>query len=351
MSEKNKIGRRVFMGTGLLGVGGALGWLVGRPKNAPKKPPGEKTALPPELVNKFEYDLSAYEKTDRDLLLYNEANSFPTNFQRVARMTIMPDDRILVAGDKSVKIFNLNGSMELEVPLERLPHCLYAGENEFIVSHWDRFLIYDYQGNLKSKTESLGEKVYITAIVADDDGLFLADAGNREVLRCDREGNIEYKFGKKDPSLKNPGFAVPSPFFDLKMASDGNLRIVNPGRLRVETYTADGRFQSSWGEPGIKIDRFCGCCNPAFFAFTPDGSFVTSEKGLARINVYDQDGNFQGTVAGPDMLITDRSVVKKASPDEKIGLGFDVTVDSGGRVLALDPYKKSIRVFEPKTTV
>ncbi len=350
MSEKNKIGRRVFMGTSLMGVGGALGWLVGRPKNAPRKIPTDKQELPQDLVSSFDYDLSAYEKTDRSLLLYTEDDSFPLEFQRVARMTVTPDDRILAAGDKSVKIFDANGGMQLEVSLDRLPHCLYAGEEEFVVSHWDRFLIYDYQGNLKSKTESLGEKVYITALTLDETGLFVADAGNREVFRCDREGNIEFRFGKKDPSLNNPGFAVPSPFFDLKLASDGNLRIVNPGRLRMETYTTDGRFQGSWGQPGIKIDRFCGCCNPVYFALTPDGSFITSEKGLARINVYDPEGNFKGVVAGPDMLV-EGSVVKKSSPDEKIGLGFDVSVDSSGRVLVMDPYKKTIRVFAPKATV
>ena len=132
------------------------------------------------------------------------------------------------------------------------------------------------------------------------------------------------------------------------MAADGRLRVANTGLLRVETYTLDGCFVSSWGEPGMKIDRFCGCCNPAYLTLTPAGDFITSEKGLARINVYGADGRFKGAVAGPNLLVTDKELAKRACTDCTVGAGFDVTLEVTGDVLALDPYRKVVRRFRPK---
>jgi hypothetical protein len=159
------------------------------------------------------------------------------------------------------------------------------------------------------------------------------------------------RFGKKDSTRNNPGFAVPSPYFDLALGKDGKLRVANPGRLRMETYTLDGRFESSWGTAGLTIDRFCGCCNPVYFTLRPDGGFITSEKGLTRVNLYDASGVFEGAVAGPEVLVDDKELAKRACADCQVGAGFDVAMDSEGRVLVLDPFRKAVRIFRPKATV
>ena len=62
---------------------------------------------------------------------------------------------------------------------------------------------------------------------------------------------------------------------------------MNPGRHKIEAYTFDGELETSWGTPATTIGGFSGCCNPTHIAMLPDGSFVTSEKGLARVKVYD----------------------------------------------------------------
>jgi hypothetical protein len=181
--------------------------------------------------------------------------------------------------------------------------------------------------------------------------LYLADAGNREVAVCDLPtGKVLHRFGRKDPSLNNPGFNVPSPYFALAVAGDGQLRVANPGLLRVETYTLDGRFVSAWGEPGMGIDRFCGCCNPVYFALTPTGDYITSEKGLARIKVHAADGSFQGVVAGPDLLVADKELARRACVDCTVGAGFDVAAASNGEILALDPYRQTVRRFRARGT-
>ena len=98
----------------------------------------------------------------------------------------------------------------------------------------------------------------------------------------------------------------------------------------------------------MAVEGFCGCCNPVYFARRPDGKFVTSEKGLNRIKIYDAKGKFEGVVAGPEQLVKDRELAAKACVNCKVGFGFDVACDARGRVLALDPVARTIRVFTPK---
>jgi hypothetical protein len=90
----------------------------------------------------------------------------------------------------------------------------------------------------------------------------------------------------------------------------------------------------------MAVEGFCGCCNPVYFTRRPDGKFVTSEKGLNRIKIYDAKGKFEGVVAGPETLVKDLDLAKKACADCQVGFGFDVACDSTGRVLALDPATK-----------
>jgi hypothetical protein len=80
----------------------------------------------------------------------------------------------------------------------------------------------------------------------------------------------------------------------------------------------------------------------------PDGRFVTSEKGLNRIKIYDVKGKFIGVVAGTEQLVKDLELAKRACANCQIGFGFPVACDAAGRVLALDPATKDIRIFTPK---
>lgn len=338
--------RRGFIGAGLVGLGGVGGVL------ARKLQPGgvAQTKVPTALDSRFVYDVSEFEKTDPALLLYRPAHEFETGFERVKRLAVAANgEGVWVAGDRAVKRFNLQGKVEQAIQLDRPPHCLHvAGPNELFIGYAGSFEIFDAAGRKQFSSPRFDRNTFLTALTVLGDAVYLADAGSREVLVCDRKtGAIIDQFGKQDPTRNNPGFAVPSPYFDLAAAADGRLRIVNPGRLRVETYSPDGRFESAWGEPGMKIDRFCGCCNPVFFTLTPTGDVITSEKGLARINVYGADGKFKGAVAGPDVLVEDKELAKRACADCRLGAGFDVAVDDQGGVITLDPYRKVVRFFSP----
>lgn len=325
-----------------MGAGVAGGALIRSAQNR-RKAAGAKG---PPLEGEFAYDVSEFERTDPKLLLYRAAGSFDTGFERVKRLTTAPGGMVLVAGDRSVKFFNPAGKIETEIKLDRLPHCLHVTDTgELIVGLANYFEVYDLSGSQKLRSPRVGAEAFLTSIGVREGTVYLADAGNREVLMCDRRtGEVTGRFGRKDEPPGAPGFVVPSPYFDLAVGGE-RLHIVNPGRLRVETYSFDGRFESSWGQPGMAVDRFCGCCNPVYFALASGGRVITSEKGLARVNVYGPDGVFQGAVAGPETLVDDKELAKRACADCRLGGGFDVAVDEGGRVLVLDPFRKTVRIF------
>jgi len=128
---------------------------------------------------------------------------------------------------------------------------------------------------------------------------------------------------------------VPSPYFDLLVAPDGLLRIVDPGRHKITAFTEGGDLELSWGKPTLEIEGFGGCCNPSHIAMLEDGRFVTSEKGIARVKVHDAEGRFVTAVVGPAGLDTETGPC-------------DVAVDSKGRILVLDPGRGVLRIFAPK---
>jgi hypothetical protein len=159
------------------------------------------------------------------------------------------------------------------------------------------------------------------------------------------EGKIVKRIGAKDKELDIPGFVIPTPYFDLLVGTDGWLRVVNPGRHRIEAYTFDGYLEFSWGKFSSKIESFTGCCNPVSIAMLDDGSFITCEKGLVRVKEYDVEGNFVGVVATPKQLAGGRKIQICQYPAQCQVGGFDIAVDSKGRVLVLDTVRNVVRTF------
>ena len=133
-----------------------------------------------------------------------------------------------------MRFFNSNGEVDSVIDVKAPPHCLLvSGDDEVIVGTARELAVYDFNGIEKWRSPRLPERTYLTSIAASDEAFYLADAGNREILICNRKnGEIVSRFGKKDVVKNNPGFSIPSPYFDLAIAEDGQLRVANPGRLR-----------------------------------------------------------------------------------------------------------------------
>jgi hypothetical protein len=288
-------------------------------------------------------------KIDPALILYAEsADAIRTGFSKARAISVDSAGVIYVAGDRAVKVFDSGGKFVRSVGLDGEARCVAVADLLY-VGMGDHVQVYDVSGKRVASWESLGDSAVITAIAVSKDGdVFVADAGNRVVVRYDGSGNVIGEIGRKDEERNVPGFVIPSWYFDLVIPRDGMLRIVNPGRQRVETYTVEGEFQFSWGRASVEIDGFCGCCNPVNIAVLPDDSFVTCEKGLNRVKVYDHDGNFEGVVAGAEQLSPDAVLKICLLPEQCQSGGFDVAADAEGRVYVLDTIKNVVRIFSRK---
>ncbi len=305
---------------------------------------GEHRAVP----QVYRYDVSPITYVDPNLVLYTQSGPpIPTGLSKVNGICVSTENQIFLAGDTVIRILDEKGSLLRDISLSDEPRCVAVDGDRVYVGLRDHVEVFDTTGHPVAVWPALQEGAVITSMAVYKDNVFVADAGHRIVLRYDPQGTLVNRIGEKDAERDIPGFVIPSPYFDLAVASDGLLRVVNPGRHRIEAYTFKGDLELWWGRFGSDVEGFTGCCNPANMAILPDGRFVTCEKGVVRVKVFAPDGTFEGVVAGHEQL-TGRMAVVCQLPEQCRSGGFDIAVDASGRIYVLDTQQNMIRVFSRK---
>lgn len=305
------------------------------------------------LPEKFVYQIDQYKQVDPALIAYEEVLCIDSGLKDASAVAVGLEDRILAAGDRSVRIFDSQGGRLAAIELSARPSCLavapadHPQAGRVFAGMGDHIEVFSGEGKPLATWPPLGEKAILTSIALAEADVFVADAGQARVHRLSLEGEARGAIGGQRGGKGWAPFAVPSPFFDVAIHPDGWLRVVNPGALRVEAYSYEGKLQLFWGEGGARIDGFFGCCNPANIAVLPDGRFVTAEKGLVRVKIYSADGQFESVVAGPETFGAAAGAVNESLSDHEY-TAVDVAVDGKGRVVALDLTTAKIHVFQTK---
>ncbi len=285
------------------------------------------------LGGEFEYDVKRFERSRPDLIDHEEALAFDTGLESPRALAVGPEDHIYVAGEGRLAVFRPDGSNRRELELPGMPSCLaVAAGGAIYVGLTDHVEVFGPDGVPQASWPRPEEGALLTSIAVKGDEVYVADARHRTVWRHRVDGQALGQIEAQAMEDERPVFVVPSPYFDLAVGPDGLLRVVNPGRHRIELYHGDGTPVSAWGETSYEPEGFAGCCNPAHIAMLPDGRCVTSEKGLLRVKIYDAEGRFESLVADAS------SLGENTSPRE-------VAADSRGRVLVLDTPTRSVRVF------
>ena len=283
--------------------------------------------------NPYDYGLNELRKSDSSLIAYREVQHFSPGLLEIYGITTDPANRIYVTGANGVEIYNPDGTLVSEFPFQDTALCItVAPDGKVLLGMGDHIEIMNPEGEIISRWKPEGETSVLTSVATNGADIFVADAGKKIVYRYDKEGTLLNLIGEKDSLKGIPGFVIPSPYFDLGMGRDDELWVVNSGRHLFEAFRPDGTLISTWGKASMDVEGFCGCCNPSHFAILPDGSFVTSEKGIERIKVYLPSGDFKCLVAAPYQF------------DEGT-CGLDVAVDSKDRILILDPWRNHVRIF------
>ena len=287
--------------------------------------PGMPTAGAP-----FTYDIEAAGRIDPSLIRWEEARTIPLELTNPRGLAVAQDDTFYVVGDSNLVKVAANGDLLSRVVLHEEPYCVAVDDDGTVfIGMRDHIEVMGLNAETTLSWAGRGEKAMLTSVALTEKAVFVADAGNREVLRYDRSGTLFGRISGQGAA----GFIVPSPFFDLAVGPDDALWVVDPGRHAFKQFRADGELVSEWARTSMGVDGFCGCCNPTHIAIAADGSFVTSEKGLVRVKVHEPTGVLRSVVAGPDSF--DEGTV-----------GLDLALDSRGRIVVLDPKRCRLRIFK-----
>lgn len=285
-------------------------------------------------TNPLEKDLEAYESVDDFLLSHVETKQIRVN-AATPKALDYKDGEIYLLADDYLQIIRTSGSEVKKTALGEGSTCLSVlKDKRVLVGFKDHLVLLDKDLSI-IKTSAISEKALFTAVASKGNLFFVADAGLKRVLVYDQNLNQTNTFKGESGVSEQHGFIVPSAHFDLAVYDDTELWVVNPGMHALQNYSDNGKLRSFWSNSSFEIDGFSGCCNPFHIAFQPDGSFVTSEKGLVRIKIYEPFGLLRSVVASPISFKGEH-------------IAPDVAVDEEGGVLALDYEKKMIRFFELK---
>ncbi|NLC58200.1 MAG: hypothetical protein GX774_15310 [Armatimonadetes bacterium] len=267
---------------------------------------------------------------------YRQVRQFRAGLAHARGVAVGADGAIYLAGDRAVIRCGEEGRLQRRIALSEAPVALaVAADGTLYLAMQHHLEVYSPQGKRLARWQRPPGRPWFTSVALAPGRVWVGDAGNRQVLGYDRQGRLVARLGRRDPGRGVPGILAPSPHLDVAVGAGGQLWVANPGRHRVEAYTAKGTVARWWGKPSQAADGFCGCCNPTDLALLPDGRFVTAEKGLPRVKLYTRAGRLQGVLAGPERFVKERA-------------SFDLAVDHRGRIVVLERATGLVRVFATK---
>lgn len=256
------------------------------------------------------------------------ANELPSVYGSLKAVTVSASGKIYTGGDSFVSCYSsdlkLLWNIKTPYPVTSLANygdTIYASTMELI-------LLIGSDGKLRDEWGPFEDKSFITSVASNRSWIAYADAGNKMVVILDKQGRVTKLIGQKDGQ-----FVLPSPYFDVALDASDNLYVANTGHRRIETRTIQGKMISAFGEPGMAPGAFCGCCNPAHFAITPEG-FVTAEKGINRIKILDRKGDFVEFVSSGNKFVP--------------SVPLDLASVDGKTVYAANPSDSKLYIFTRK---
>lgn len=304
----------------------------------------------------FDYSLDHYRHVPNEELAYRVVAAWDPAMPQPTALFVDRTDTVWIGGADGIERYATDGRSLGTIAATGPIRCLAVADiplpdgstrRTVLCGFGSEVTLWDETGKALGRWNSFGDKALITSLAVAEDGVFVADAGNRVIHHVDFQGEFIAQLAQRDRDRGIVGLVVPSPYLDVAWGSDGLLRVVNPGVHRVEYYRPSGDLEFFWGKAGLGKDGFCGCCNPAHIALLPDGSTVTLEKGLLRIKVFSPQGEFRCWVAGPDFFGDAEAMTTETRDDERTPVP-DLAVDARGRIVVLDSGRRKVFVLEPK---
>ena len=260
---------------------------------------------------------------------WSTVEEFKVEAGRLTSVALTDSDDMICAGETFIAAYKSNFSLEWEIPMEETIWALDVFRDTVFAASREKIYLFSLSGELLDEWGPYDDEAIITSISANRDFVAFSDAGNLLVYVVNKNGALKSIVG-------HPGnqFIIPSAYFDVHLTMDDTLVIANTGKRNIEFRNVEGELLRAFGEEGDEFDEFCGCCNPAHFAFTPDGNIVTAEKGINRIKLVKPDGILIEPVAQPAHFTT--------------YIPVDLAVSSKGLIYGANPRDSKVYIFKRK---
>ncbi|MBN2503266.1 MAG: TIGR03663 family protein [Anaerolineales bacterium] len=172
--------------------------------------------------------------------------------------------------------------------------------------------------------------------VAPDGSLYVADSRNHRIQHFDAEGNFLDAFGSfgtiDDGTAGNGKLNEP---WGVAVAEDGSIFVADTWNHRVQKFSPDGEFQTTWGYFNQSTDDPYAMWGPRDIAIDSNGNVLVTDTGNKRILVYDQEGNYLTQFGGQGFAAGEF--------DEPVGLAVD---PESGLVYVADTWNQRVQAFQ-----
>ena len=146
-------------------------------------------------ANPFAYDVSKYLATDPKLVGYTQKHLFRTPHEGSRGLALDANDNLFIAAGKFVSELKADGSTASEFALTDEAKCVAVADDSIYVGLRDHIEVFTRKGERKAMWETPGAKAYLTGLAVSANDLFVADAGQRVLLRYDRSGKLVKRLG------------------------------------------------------------------------------------------------------------------------------------------------------------
>lgn len=121
---------------------------------------------------------------------------------------------------------------------------------------------------------------------------------------------------------------------DAAIAPDGSLYVVDGGNFRVQKFSPDGKFISTFGSIGRQSGQFS---RPKELAIDSNGNIYVVDAAFGNFQIFNPEEKLLLAIGG-------RS---NSDAPTKYSLPSGIAVDSDGRVYMVDQYFRKIDIYRP----
>ncbi|MGD8456979.1 MAG: TIGR03663 family protein [Anaerolineales bacterium] len=173
--------------------------------------------------------------------------------------------------------------------------------------------------------------------VANDGTLYLADSANHRVLHFSQAGEKLHEWGAGGDFTSQTGMALG--FFNqpwgLVTDEDGYVYVADTWNHRIQKFTSEGNFITSWGYFNNQLLDPYGMWGPRDIVIDQNAYLLVSDTGNKRITIFDGDGQFIGQIGEGGFL--------SGQLDEAVGLAIS---PSTGDLFVADTWNQRVQRFE-----